>query len=75
VCVCEWSCGRRGHEQQKREEADEKEEQHEDQLEEVSLLKFQHLQSNNGSRGLLLSPWALNYSKGLLPSPSFLFFV
>jgi hypothetical protein len=28
-------------------------------------------QTNNGSRGLLPSPWALDYTKGLLPSPRF----
>jgi hypothetical protein len=29
------------------------------------------LQTNNGSRGLLPLPWALDYTKGLLPSPRF----
>ncbi len=37
-------------------------------------LAVQPLQTNNGSRGLLPSPWALHYSKGLLFSPRFYFF-
>jgi hypothetical protein len=34
-------------------------------------LAVQSLQTNNNSRGLLPSPWALDCSKGLLPSKRF----
>jgi hypothetical protein len=74
VCVCLLSCEyvwRCGHEQWKREERDKDEEQYEEQLKEVNLLPPSLLHTNNGSRDLLPLPWALNCSKGLLPSPGF----
>ncbi len=46
LCVCVWSCGRGGQEQQKVEERDE-----EEQLEEVILLQPNPLKTYNDSRG------------------------